>query len=305
MKWTELEISYLTDNLNKTSSELSKILSRSRKSIIRKIKQLNLLDEYKKNNLFIGRYIDEKKEENRRLNISNSCKKNKKSGGLRKGSGRGKKGTYKGYWCDSSYELAWVIYNLDNNIIFKRNTKKFKYLNNDIEEKFYIPDFIIDNVYYEIKGYKNSNLEYKIKYFPYELKVLFYKDIKHIIDYVIDKYGKNFISLYEDKKYKSCEKCNGYICKNNKSGNCISCIKKYKNTTKSKKILKRECICVEKIYNKSKNCKKCYDLIQRKVKNRPSIDNLVNDVKLIGYAATGRKYGVSDNTIRKWIKIGE
>jgi hypothetical protein len=221
MKWTELEINYLTDNLNKTSLELSKILSRSSKSIIRKIKQLNLLDEYKKNNLFIGKYIDEKKEEDRRLNISNSCKKNKKSGGLRKGSGRGKKGTYKGYWCDSSYELAWVIYNLDNNILFKRNTEKFKYLNNDIEERFYIPDFIIDDVYYEIKGYKNSNLEYKIKYFPYELKVLFYKDIKYIIDYVIDKYGKNFISLYEDRKYKSCEKCNGYIWKNNKSGNCI------------------------------------------------------------------------------------
>lgn len=303
MKWTELETNYLVNNLDKTSLELSKLLMRSRKSVIRKIKQLNLLNEYKKDNLFIGKYLNEDKEKERRINISESCKRNKKSGGLRKGSGRGKKGTYKGFWCDSSYELAWVIYNLDNNISFKRNTEKFKYLDNDIVEKFYIPDFIIDNTYYEIKGYKNTKLEYKLKYFPHELKVLFYKDIRYIIDYVIDKYGKNFISLYEDRKYKSCKKCDGYIWKKNKSGNCINCIKKYKNTETDKK-LRRECICGEKIYNKSKNCKKCYDLNQRKVKKRPTLGDLINDVKLIGYKATGRKYGVSDNTIRKWIKNG-
>lgn len=39
----------------------------------------------------------------------------------------------------------------------------------------------------------------------------------------------------------------------------------------------------------------------RKVE-RPNIDTLLNEVKQIGYSATGRKYGVSDNAIRKWLK---
>lgn len=42
----------------------------------------------------------------------------------------------------------------------------------------------------------------------------------------------------------------------------------------------------------------------RKVKNRPELNTLINDVKLIGYRGTGKKYNVSDNCIRKWIKSG-
>jgi len=39
----------------------------------------------------------------------------------------------------------------------------------------------------------------------------------------------------------------------------------------------------------------------RKVE-RPDIDTLINEINQIGYSATGRKYGVSDNAIRKWVK---
>ena len=41
---------------------------------------------------------------------------------------------------------------------------------------------------------------------------------------------------------------------------------------------------------------------QRKVK-RPSYDKLQRDVELTGYVGTGKKYGVSDNSIRKWLKF--
>ena len=41
---------------------------------------------------------------------------------------------------------------------------------------------------------------------------------------------------------------------------------------------------------------------QRKVPNRPTLDTLLKEVKELGYCGTGRKYGVSDNAIRKWIK---
>lgn len=36
---------------------------------------------------------------------------------------------------------------------------------------------------------------------------------------------------------------------------------------------------------------------------RPSIEILLSEIKILGYRGTGRKYGVSDNAIRKWIKI--
>jgi transposase-like protein len=31
----------------------------------------------------------------------------------------------------------------------------------------------------------------------------------------------------------------------------------------------------------------------------------LNEVNELGYSSTGRKYGVSDNSIRKWIKFYE
>ena len=118
----------------------------------------------------------------------------KVSGGYRKGSGIGKKGWYKGFWCDSSYELAWVIYHIDHEIPFARNTKKYQY---EWEGKIknYIPDFICNGELIEIKGYVNEQTKAKIKSID-NLKVLFKKDLKKEFDYVESTYGKNFTELY-------------------------------------------------------------------------------------------------------------
>ena len=43
---------------------------------------------------------------------------------------------------------------------------------------------------------------------------------------------------------------------------------------------------------------------KRKV-DRPEYQKLINEVENLGFSATGRKYGVSDNAIRKWIKTYE
>jgi Helix-turn-helix domain len=40
---------------------------------------------------------------------------------------------------------------------------------------------------------------------------------------------------------------------------------------------------------------------QRKVP-RPSYDQLMKDLGTMSYCAVGRKYGVSDNAIRKWVR---
>ena len=121
-----------------------------------------------------------------------------KLGGYRKGSGRGKSGWYKGYFCDSSWELAFVIYNLEHNIKFERNKKQFTYIFENKSHK-YTPDWIINNEYVEIKGYWNIQWQAKLDQFPKEEKllVLTKTEMQPYIDYVVKKYGKDYIKLYE------------------------------------------------------------------------------------------------------------
>lgn len=67
---------------------------------------------------------------------------------------------------------------------------------------------------------------------------------------------------------------------------------------------KRFCTKCEKQINKhGKNglCLKCSHEIKRKTL-RPLKETLIQKVKEQGYRATGREYGVSDNTIKKWLK---
>lgn len=120
-----------------------------------------------------------------------------KCGGYRRGSGRGKKGWYKGYWCDSSWELAYVIYNLEHNIPFARNTKRFPY-EFEGEVHYFIPDFVLpDGSYEEIKGYYNKRVEAKIEYFPHKIRLILEKDLKNVLEYAESKYGKDFTQVYE------------------------------------------------------------------------------------------------------------
>jgi len=118
------------------------------------------------------------------------------SGGLKPGTSRGKHGWYKGYRCDSSYELAFVIYNLEHNIKFERNKKGFEYQYENKKHLFY-PDFIIGDKYVEIKNFRSEITDTKINAFPHTINVIYKDTIKPYLDYVIDKYGKDFIKLYE------------------------------------------------------------------------------------------------------------
>ena len=62
-----------------------------------------------------------------------------------------------------------------------------------------------------------------------------------------------------------------------------------------------ECGSLMKTKSKTEMCKKCYDFKQRKV-IRPDLITLLKDIKNFGYEGTGRKYNVSGNNIKKWIK---
>ena len=143
-----------------------------------------------------GRASSKEKESERKRKISETMRKNKISGGLREGSGRGKKGWYKGFWCDSSWELAFVIFNIDHNIKFERNKKGFEYVFEGEKHKYY-PDFIIENEHYEIKGYKTKQLEAKINQFEHILHLIDSSNVQKYLGYVVSEYGQDFIRLYE------------------------------------------------------------------------------------------------------------
>jgi hypothetical protein len=139
------------------------------------------------------------KDSEYRKRRSEFAKKNGFGGPTKRG-GRGKHGWYMGYWCDSSWELAWVIYCLDNGIPFVRNKQGFPYEINGKVRKYY-PDFQLpDGCFVEIKGYLSSDFEKKRKSFPHSLKVITIDEIQPILEYVIGRYGKNYIHLYKSKE---------------------------------------------------------------------------------------------------------
>ena len=133
-----------------------------------------------------------------RARISATMKKRHR-GGYRPGSGRGKKGWYKGFYCDSTYELAYVIYNIDHNIPFERCTLSYQY---EWEGEFhqYHPDFILpDGSLVEIKGYLTDVVRAKLAAVTDRpIKLLMAKELQEIFTYVSETYNTSkFEELYE------------------------------------------------------------------------------------------------------------
>jgi len=58
----------------------------------------------------------------------------------------------------------------------------------------------------------------------------------------------------------------------------------------------------EKKRKLSKLCYSCSGAKKRRVKNRPSKDQLAKEIDETSYCAVGRKYGVSDKAVKKWLK---
>ena len=88
-----------------------------------------------------------------------------------------------------------------------------------------------------------------------------------------------------------------YCKSKNKSRSSDMKLKQYKE----RKYKENFCSCGEKIKNNSKRCNDCHKKSLRKV-DRPSYEQLLDEINNFGYSKTGKKYGVSDNSIRKWKK---
>lgn len=239
------------------------------------------------------------KENERRNKISKIARLNKSGsyGGYKPGSGRGKHGWYKGIWCDSSWELAWVMFHLDHNIPFERNRDRFEYVWNGKKYK-YSPDFkMADGCHVEVKAWLDDKGRAKLAACQGVI-VLMKKEMEPYLQYASEKYGKNFIRMYDGGKVNKCG-CGKELGCNNRSGRCFSCA-----MAKRTQRMKRMCSCGRIVSTGSDSglCKRCVGIGRGRKVERPKMSVIMDNVKELGFSATGRLYGVSDNAVRKWLK---
>lgn len=111
-----------------------------------------------------------------------------------------KGGYYNGIYFMSTWELAYYLWAVSNNIKIIRCTDRFKYFWEN-SEHYYTPDFIVDDEYVEIKGkeWPKDLFKYEaVRKAGYKLKVLYYSEIKPLIAFVLEKYNINKITdLYQ------------------------------------------------------------------------------------------------------------
>lgn len=116
-----------------------------------------------------------------------------------------KKYFYDNQWFDSKPEFAFYLWLKDHNVRFTHESQCLIYNFNGVNYG-YIPDFIVYNTFVEIKGmhlYKKllipntkDNAKYKCMI---ENKVKIITEYDKYIDYVENKYGKDFFIKYKRK----------------------------------------------------------------------------------------------------------
>lgn len=149
---------------------------------------------------------------NRKKYCSLTCSR-KNAGGYRENSGRAKTGYYKGIYCGSTYELCWLIYQLDHNLEVSRFSGSLEY-----KGKKYIPDFLQNGKIVEIKGYESQqSVDTKTKVanaLGYEVLLLRKEDLNSCFEWVKKQYNTSkFFELYDNYRPKYVYCCS--FCSNN------------------------------------------------------------------------------------------
>jgi hypothetical protein len=114
----------------------------------------------------------------------------------------GKCGYYKGIYCASSWELAFLIYNTDLGKDIQRCNLTFDYIMNE-QARIYFPDFLMEDKIYEVKGRELDDVALKTQAVVdagYQIELIRKKEINPIIKFLKEKYKvKDLTELYDKK----------------------------------------------------------------------------------------------------------
>jgi len=121
--------------------------------------------------------------------------------------GGGHKGIYKGIKCDSTYELAFVIWNLDHNVSITRCESVYDYVYKGRIYK-YKPDFVVEGAEIEIKGFMSKRARAKLDQNPH-IFVIDKTMMQSYLKYVKTTYKvRDLRDKYEIQDHqKTCEYC--------------------------------------------------------------------------------------------------
>lgn len=108
---------------------------------------------------------------------------------------------------------------------------------------------------------------------------------------------------YFVKQDKICEDCDKKI--HFQSKRCRNCASKKNNVHRSRLNNKKLCCdCNQEISRYSTRCKSCVQVYKhRNISKRPNKEILQQDVDSMSMVKVGKKYGVTDNAVRRWIKF--
>lgn len=88
------------------------------------------------------------------------------------------------------------MFHLDHGIPFERNRERFEYQWQG-EKHRYLPDFrMADGRLVEIKAWLDDKGRAKLEACP-GIQVVMKKDMEPFLRYAVEKYGKDFVRLYE------------------------------------------------------------------------------------------------------------
>jgi len=264
-KWTEKEIDFLIENYNKGAKYCSDFLDRKIYAIRKKANMLNI--SYVKN-----RGIYEKEFLSKIISESSSYKESLVKMGLRAAGG--------------NYKILKKYIDIYNISIEHFESAKEVAKRNLLKEKKSLDEILVQNSTYsrthlKKRLYDDGILERKCKLCGQGEEWNGMK-ISLIIDHIN--------GIYDDNRLENLR----IVCPNCNAGLDT-------HVGKNKKKISNFCVCGSEINKNSKKCIICNRIDFRKV-IRPSVEELLKEIEEYGYVATGKKYGVSDNAVRKWIK---
>lgn len=199
------------------------------------------------------------------------------------------------YMLENPEKTAWRL----SNMSYPEKIFEEGLIRNNINTKFLIIRERSVSIYFIDFAFENEKVAVEIDGSQHKLKDRHKRD-KRKNKILL----KNKWRIYRIEAKQILENCDlvikellNFIGDNKTIGNCGIIVGESKRVKEINKLNEER-----KNNNGITNKQKINHIKQRKVE-RPSLEQLLKEIKELGYSATGRKYNVSDNAIRKWIKI--